>query len=154
MHAASAGEAGRGFAVVADEVQRLAESSRGATSDIASMVNAIRVETADTVETMNRVIAQVAEGTRLAQEAGKRMQETETTTTDLVSAVGDIAGAAKQQASSVLELVKRSQVIVNSTEQTSEGLKEQSAYTVSLVAYSNALKESVGVFKLPPAAAA
>ncbi|MGD8589902.1 MAG: methyl-accepting chemotaxis protein, partial [Chromatiales bacterium] len=57
MHAASAGEAGRGFAVVADEVQRLAENSRGATSDIASMVNAIRVETADTVDAMNRVIA-------------------------------------------------------------------------------------------------
>jgi twitching motility protein PilJ len=152
MHAASAGEAGRGFAVVADEVQRLAESSRGATSDIASMVNAIRVETADTVDTMNRVIAQVADGTRLAQEAGERMGETETTTADLVAAVGEIASAAERQARSVLELTKRSQSIVKSTEQTSQELKEQSVYTINLVEYSKTLRESVGVFKLPAVA--
>ncbi len=153
MHAASAGEAGRGFAVVADEVQRLAESSREATSDIASMVNAIRVETADAVDTMNRVITQVAEGTRLAQEAGQKMGDTESTTAELVAAVQQIAGAADQQAHRALGLMKHSQVILKSTELTSEELKEQSAHTVNLVDYSNALRESVGVFKLPAAAA-
>jgi twitching motility protein PilJ len=149
MHAASAGEAGRGFAVVADEVQRLAENSRGATSDIASMVNAIRVETVDTVDAMNRVIAQVADGSRLAQVAGERMQETETTTTGLVSVVGEIAVAAEQQARRALEMIKLSQVILKSTEQTSQELEEQSAHTVNLVDYSKTLRESVGVFKLP-----
>jgi len=153
MHAASAGEAGRGFAVVADEVQRLAESSRKATSDIASMVNAIRVETADTLDTMNRLIAQVAEGTRLAQDAGQRMQETETTTAELVAAVQQMATHAEQQAHGAMELVERAQVIVKSTEQTSEELKEQSAHTVRLVDYSNMLRESVDVFKLPATAA-
>ncbi len=153
MHAASAGEAGRGFAVVADEVQRLAESSREATSDIASMVNAIRLETVDTVDTMNRVIAQVAEGTRLAQEAGKRMGQTEASTAELVAAVQSIAADAKKQVRLALELTKRSQVIVQSSEQTSEELKEQSMHTVRLVDYSNALRDSVGVFKLPAAAA-
>ena len=153
MHAASAGEAGRGFAVVADEVQRLAESSREATSDISSMVNAIRVETADTVDTMNRVIAQVAEGTRLAQQAGARMEETETTTAELVAAVAEIARAAEQQARSALELMERSEEIVQTTQQTSQELEEQSAHTVQLVTFSNTLRESVGVFKLPAAAA-
>jgi twitching motility protein PilJ len=153
MHAASAGEAGRGFAVVADEVQRLAESSREATSDISSMVNAIRVETADTVDTMNRVIAQVAEGTRLAQQAGARMEETETTTAELVAAVAEIARAAEQQARSALELMERSEEIVQTTQQTSQQLEEQSAHTVQLVTFSNTLRESVGVFKLPAAAA-
>ena len=152
MHAASAGEAGRGFAVVADEVQRLAQSSREATSDISSMVNAIRVETADTVDTMNQVIAQVAEGTRQAQEAGERMQETESTTAELVSAVGEIATAAERQARIALELMQRSQAILESTEQTSRELEEQSAQTVNLVDYSQALRSSVGVFKLPDAA--
>jgi methyl-accepting chemotaxis protein len=41
MQAAAAGEAGRGFAVVADEVQRLAESSRDSTSQIAVLVRNI-----------------------------------------------------------------------------------------------------------------
>ncbi len=153
MHAASAGEAGRGFAVVADEVQRLAESSREATSDIATMVNAIRVETSDTVDTMNRVIARVAEGTRQAQEAGERMQETETTTGELVSAVGRIATAAEQQALNARKLMERSRVILKSTEETSQELKEQSAQTVNLVDYSKTLRDSVGVFKLPADAA-
>jgi hypothetical protein len=49
--------------------------------------------------------------------------------------------------------MKRSQIILKSTEQTSEELKEQSAHTVNLVDYSNALRESVSVFKLPAAAA-
>ena len=149
MHAASAGEAGRGFAVVADEVQRLAENSRGATSDIASMVNAIRVETADTVDAMNRVITQVADGTRLAQVAGERMQETETTTANLVMVVGEIAKAAEQQARRALELIKLSQVILKSTELTGQELAEQSAQTNNLVEYANTMRESVGVFKLP-----
>ena len=153
MHAASAGEAGRGFAVVADEVQRLAESSREATSDISSMVNAIRVETADAVDTMNRVIVQVAEGTRLAQEAGKKMENTETTTAELVTAVGDIAVGAEKQARSALSLMKRSQLVLQSTEQTGQELKEQTAHTVNLVDYSNTLSASVSVFKLPAAAA-
>lgn len=149
MHAASAGEAGRGFAVVADEVQRLAENSREATSDIASMVNAIRMETADTVNTMNRVIAQVADGTKLAQEAGERMQETESTTANLVSAVGEIATAAEHQAHRALELIKRSQLILKNTDQTRQELEEQSSHTVNLVEYSDTLRNSVSVFKLP-----
>jgi len=153
MHAASAGEAGRGFAVLADEVQRLAESSREATSDISSMVNAIRVETADTVNTMNRMIEQVAEGTRLAQEAGARMEETEATTAGLVSVVAEISTSAEQQARSALELMKSSLDIVKTSELTSQKLEEQSVHTVNLVDYSNTLRESVGVFKLPAAAA-
>jgi len=71
MHAASAGEAGRGFAVVADEVQRLAESARQSTQQIATLVNNIQVETADTVNTMNSAISQVVEGSKLAEQAGR-----------------------------------------------------------------------------------
>ncbi len=149
MHAASAGEAGRGFAVVAEEVQRLAGSSREATADIARMVNAIRVETADTVDTMNRLIAQVAEGTRLAQGAGERMQETETTTAELVAAVAKIAEAAEQQARDAEALIQRSQTILEITEQADQALREQSEQTVRLVNYSEVLLDSVKVFKLP-----
>lgn len=149
MHAASAGEAGRGFAVVADEVQRLAESSREATSDISSMVNNIRVETADTVNTMNQVISQVAEGTRLAADAGKRMQETEETTAQLVTAVEGIAVRATKQANVATELEKRAHVIVQSTKHTAEELTKQAEQMESLVQYSLALRDSVAVFRLP-----
>ncbi|MBS1213924.1 MAG: methyl-accepting chemotaxis protein, partial [Proteobacteria bacterium] len=80
MHAASAGEAGRGFAVVADEVQRLAENAREATSQIATLVSNIQIETADTVNAMNAAISQVVDGSRLAEQAGEQMKRTQETT--------------------------------------------------------------------------
>ena len=58
--------------MVADEVQRLAENAREATAEISSMVNNIRIETADAVNTMNKLISQVAEGTRLAESAAPK----------------------------------------------------------------------------------
>ncbi len=62
MQAAAAGDAGRGFAIVAEEVQRLAESSRQATQQIAQLVNNIQIETADTINTVNKTISQVVTG--------------------------------------------------------------------------------------------
>ena len=80
-----AGDAGRGFAVVADEVQRLAESSRQSTSEIAGLVGNIQAETAETMATMNKTIAQVVEGTELAQAAGGQMEATQKTTAELAN---------------------------------------------------------------------
>ena len=47
IEAARAGEQGRGFAVVADEVRKLAERTTAATTEIGSLVNAIRQEAAN-----------------------------------------------------------------------------------------------------------
>ena len=149
MHAASAGEAGRGFAVVADEVQRLAENAREATSEISTVVNNIRVETADTVTTMNTAISQVAEGTRLAEQAGQSMKETQQATTELVRSVQQIANSSVKQADISKELLERAKQIQESTEQTGRELIEQTKSTDTLVQYSENLVASVGVFNLP-----
>jgi len=149
MHAASAGEAGRGFAVVADEVQRLAENARQATAQIAGLVNNIQVETADTVNTMNNAIAQVVEGSRLAEAAGQQMQKTEASTSELVSLVQQIAASSEEQARASGDLLKRAAEIRKSTEQTSQKLDEQGQYTTNLVEYARNLLSAVRVFKLP-----
>jgi methyl-accepting chemotaxis protein len=149
MHAASAGEAGRGFAVVAEEVQRLAESSRQATAQIATLVNNIQMETADTVTTMNSAISQVVDGSRLAEQAGEQMKLTQTTTADLVDSVRQIAASSHEQAKLSNELLVRSAEIRKSTEKTSQELTEQSVETENLVEYARALLGSVRVFKLP-----
>jgi methyl-accepting chemotaxis protein len=98
MQAAAAGDAGRGFAVVANEVQRLAESSRDSTSEIAGLINNIQVETAETMAAMNKAIAQVVEGSELAQASGVKMQVTQETTAELVHAVEQIAKRSMMQA--------------------------------------------------------
>lgn len=149
MHAASAGEAGRGFAVVADEVQRLAENARDATSQIATLVSNIQVETADTVGTMNKVITQVVEGSKLAEEAGMQMERTKNSTEQLVDSVRQIAKSSIDQARISNELQGRANQIKESTKKTSEQLQEQSIQTTRLVEFSRGLLKAVQVFKLP-----
>lgn len=149
MHAASAGEAGRGFAVVADEVQRLAENAREATSQIATLVSSIQVETADTASAMNQAISQVVEGSRLAEQAGEQMRKTQQTTADLVSSVQQIAVRSQEQARVSNALLERARQIQSSTVQTGQRLVEQSQYTNNLVDFAGSLLTSVRVFKLP-----
>ncbi|WP_430010357.1 methyl-accepting chemotaxis protein [Methylophaga lonarensis] len=148
MHAASAGEAGRGFAVVADEVQRLAENAREATSQIATLVNNIQVETASTVNTMNELISQVVGGSKLAEEAGEQMKLTQTTTAELVNMVQKIAAGAVAQANTSTRLRDRTQIIRDTVRKTGSHLQEQSAYTDQLVENAMSLVASVGVFQI------
>jgi len=149
MQAAAAGEAGRGFSVVADEVQRLAESSRNATSQISALVKNIQIETNDTIATMDKTIGQVIEGSRLAERAGDQMKETQTTTANLVQVVEQIAMASRQQAQISNELRERAKTIQLSTQETAKQLEEQTIQTDRLVEYSKQLMESIRVFKLP-----
>jgi methyl-accepting chemotaxis protein len=149
MHAASAGEAGRGFAVVANEVQRLSENAQEATSEIARLVENIQVDTSDTVITMNHAIEQVVEGTKLAQQAGDRMQQTRTNTQDLAQLVQRIATASQAQAKASNNLRQSAREIEQSTQETAQQLSSQHEQTNRLLRYSQELVAAVSVFKLP-----
>lgn len=149
MQAAAAGDAGRGFSVVADEVQRLAESSRNATSQISALVKNIQLETNETIATMDKTIVLVVEGSQLAEGAGEQMKDTQNTTANLVQVVGQIAIASRQQAQISNDLRDRASTIQLSTQETARQLEEQTTQTDSLVRYSKQLIESVRVFKLP-----
>ena len=149
MHAASAGEAGRGFAVVADEVQRLAENARQATQQISALVSNIQLETADTVTTMNTAIAQIVEGSRLAEQAGQQMQLTQETTAELVASVKQIAVSSESQAVAGQDLLTRSDHIKMSSQKATEQLHEQASQTSNLLEYAKQLLAAVRVFKLP-----
>lgn len=149
MHAASAGEAGRGFAVVADEVQRLAENARDATAQISTLVSNIQVETSDTVSTMNNLITQVVEGSRLAEKAGDQMRETRDTTSNLVDSVRQIASRSQDQARMSNKLQHHAQQMQDSSSKTRQQMQEQSQMTVKLVQYAKGLLKAVQVFELP-----
>jgi len=149
MHAASAGEAGKGFAVVAEEVQRLAESARQSTDEISAMVNNMRVETSDTVTIMNKLISQVADGSKLAEQAGKEMEITENATRELVETVKQIATQAVQQSAVANRVRDRSTIIRSFSDKTEKQLKEQKIYTDNLGQYAEALVDRVNAFALP-----
>lgn len=149
MHAASAGEAGRGFAVVADEVQRLAENARQATQQISALVSNIQLETADTVNTMNNAIAQIVEGSRLAEQAGQQMQLTQQNTAELVDSVKQIANTSENQARAGQALLDSAVQIKRSSQAATERLHEQAEQTSNLLDYAKQLLSTVRVFKLP-----
>lgn len=149
MHAASAGEAGQGFQVIANEIQRLAETAQQAAAKIGTLLASIQNEVANTVVTMNNVVKQVLEGTKLAEQAGDQMRFTQNTTADLVAAVQVIAESSDAQAQASANLLNLTNNIRKSTQLTSKQLKSQSLQTDKLVKYANNLLNVVQVFKLP-----
>ncbi len=149
MQAAMAGDAGRGFAVVAEEVQRLAENSRQATAQIASLVQNIQIETNDTIATVNKTIDQVVQGSDLARASGVKMTETRETTLRLVQLVETIAKSAGDQVQMAVQLSNAAAEITASTEKTAIQLAAQNVVTSDLMLSSKRLVDSVSVFRLP-----
>lgn len=149
MQAAIAGDAGRGFAVVAEEVQRLAESSRNATSQIATLINNIQIETNETIGTVNRTISQVVDGSELAKRAGDQMRETQRISNNLSDLVQRIAAGTDAQNKVAMGLKTRISEIGRSSEQTSQQIGEQAMETAALAEAARQLNSAISVFKLP-----
>ena len=150
MQAAMAGEAGRGFAVVAEEVQRLADNARGATTQIAGLVYNIQVETNDTINTVNKTIDQVVQGSEMATRSGEDMNNTEASTRELVDLVQRIAASSVDQVRIATALQLRMDEIVESTQTTSRQVESQSESADLLVQSAKRLVDTVSVFKLKP----
>ncbi|MFX7731783.1 hypothetical protein ABTK10_19845, partial [Acinetobacter baumannii] len=89
--------------------------------------------------TMNSAIAQVVEGSRLAEQAGLQMQATQNATSELVDSVQQIAIKSHGQAKVSQELLDRAIQIRKTNQETSLQLDEQSAQTSNLVEYAKML---------------
>jgi methyl-accepting chemotaxis protein len=71
IEAARAGDAGRGFAVVADEVRRLAERSKAAAAQIATIVEGAQTQSGETVMALEKSLKQMERGLGLMQDVAK-----------------------------------------------------------------------------------
>ena len=67
IEAARAGDAGRGFAVVADEVRRLAERSKAAAAQIATLVEGAQAQSSETVMALEKGVKQMDRGLKMMQ---------------------------------------------------------------------------------------
>src|SRR5690606_1955263 len=124
-------------------------SSRNATSQIASLVHNIQIETSDTINTMGRTISEVVEGSRLAERAGEHMHLTREATAELAAAVREIATTSSGQAEISRKLREMAIAVQHSTRQTRDKLEEQTADTHALVNSSRKLRQAISAFKLP-----
>jgi methyl-accepting chemotaxis protein len=96
IEAARAGEHGRGFAVVADEVRKLAERSQRETRAIGGLIQEVQAGTREAVLAMSQGGAKVAEGSSLANEAGRALGEILEAVEGTVRQVEEIAAATQE----------------------------------------------------------
>jgi methyl-accepting chemotaxis protein len=97
IEAARAGEHGRGFAVVAEHVRGLADQSKDAVSQVATILNDVRDATNAAVAASDQGTHVVEKGLALAQEAGKGILSLTDTIRDASRAAEEIAELARQQ---------------------------------------------------------
>ncbi len=148
MQATAAGEAGRGFSMIAEEIQRLAESSRESTDQISTLVRNIQQEANTTIATMDHTIEEVVNGSMLAEEAAKQMEETLAATNQLVASVENIANSSAEQVSISKSLQTRAEHILEATQSTGKELLSLTGLTKNMAEYGQRLVQSVNVFKL------
>ena len=148
MQATAAGEAGRGFSVIAEEIQHLAESSRESTEQIGVLVRNIQQEANTTIANMDTTIAEVVDGSMLAEQAAKQMDATLVSTNKLVESVERIAADSAGQVKISQELQNRAEKILEATQTTGKELLSLTKLTRDMAEYGEKLAASVRVFKL------
>ncbi|MGN0505805.1 MAG: methyl-accepting chemotaxis protein [Lachnospiraceae bacterium] len=107
IEAARAGDAGRGFAVVADQITQLANQTKSATDNIATMVNALSEKAAEA----GRVVETVNE---LNKEQNSVIYETEQMFTDIDTSIATVNESVLAQTDCMAELVASNTEIVES----------------------------------------
>jgi methyl-accepting chemotaxis protein len=93
IEAARAGDAGRGFAVVADEVRRLAERSKAAAGQIATLVQGAQAQSSSTVLALEKGVGQMERGLVMMKEMATLSSQVQASTQQQRSATAQIMQA-------------------------------------------------------------
>ena len=149
MQAAAAGDAGRGFSIVADEVQRLAERSGRATKQIETLVSAIQADTSEAVASMELSIGEVLNGTGLAEEAGRALDDIQKASNQVTKETMEMVESAKHQSEQASGLRETMHTIQEITDQMSEGISSTANGIVYQADNVLKLRNSVTEFTLP-----
>ncbi|EMA05476.1 methyl-accepting chemotaxis protein [Haloferax denitrificans] len=107
IEAARAGEAGSGFAVVADEVKALAEETQAATADIESTIEAVRAQSAATVDDITDTSERLDEGSETIQDALSALDGVVSDLEETNGSLHEISDATDSQAATSQEVVSQ-----------------------------------------------
>ncbi|MCL4465445.1 MAG: methyl-accepting chemotaxis protein [Chloroflexi bacterium] len=136
IEAARAGEHGKGFAVVADEVRKLAERSARSTKEIAQLIQAVQRGTGEAVQAMEDGAREVQQGSRLAEDAGSKLQE-------ILNAVEIVAAQIQQISIETQEMDKLGAETARSMEVVSSVVEESTASTQEMAAMASQVNRAV-----------
>jgi len=134
VEAARAGEQGRGFAVVATEVRNLAQRSAAAAKEIKELIS----DSVDKVES----------GNRLAEQAGRTMQEVLASIRRVAGIMGDISSASREQSSGIDQVCLAVSQMDEVTQQNAALVEQAAAAAESLEEQAHGLARAVSVFRV------
>jgi methyl-accepting chemotaxis protein len=120
IEAARAGEAGRGFAVVATEVKSLSQQTSGATVEIRSRIEQLRVDIQTIVEAMSDCTKAAVESRDVVASLGGAMAGVSKQVSSVTTGMAEIAGILNQQTDASREIAQGISSIAAMTEQSVE----------------------------------
>jgi methyl-accepting chemotaxis protein len=144
IEAARAGEHGKGFAVVADEVRKLAERSSRETKQIAELIAQVQLGTQQAVTAMQRGSAEVANGTRRADEAGRALGEIMRAVDTTVQQVTGIAASAQEMAGDARSVTDAMTSISAVVQENTASTEEMAAQSLHVSAAIEAIASAAG----------
>jgi len=148
IEAARAGESGRGFAIVADEVRQLADRAAKASKEIEQIVRQIQTETSGVMTAMEEGTQQVIEGTRLAEQAKRSLEDIIQVSNRIDVLVRSITADTVEQTETSRAVAQVMQSVELTAQETSQEAQRVSASLQSLVGVARDLLTSVDRFKV------
>jgi twitching motility protein PilJ len=148
IEAARAGEAGRGFAIVADEVRQLADRAAKASKEIEQIVLQIQSETGSVMTAMEEGTQQVIEGTRLAEQAKRSLDDIIQVSNRIDTLVRSITADTVEQTETSRAVAQVMQSVELTAQETSQEAQRVSGSLQNLVGVARDLLTSVERFRV------
>ena len=148
IEAARAGDAGRGFAIVADEVRQLADRIAKALKEIEQVVRQIQTETGSVMTAMEEGTQQVIQGTNLAEQAKKSLNDIVQVSNRIDTLVRSITADTVQQTETSRQVASVVQSVELTAQETSQEAQRVSGSLQSLAGVAGDLLHSVERFRV------
>ena len=148
IEAARAGEQGRGFAVVADEVRKLAERTTSATNEIEEMVTKIQKNSQNAVEAISKGNDEVSKGMGEAVKAGSSMEQIVKSSNEVLDISSQVATASEEQSATAEQISKSINGINTVAQESAIGIQQVAGAANDLSQLAEKLQDLVQSFKL------